>query len=189
MAGPIDGSQGRSSALEGAKAGDLAAFDLLMRQHERMVLVTAYRLLGNLEDAQDASQEVFLRVYRNLRKAEAATNFPAWLYRVTVNICHDLRRRRPVAPVSMEDIAEPPARGADPQQSATEAERRRVLEMSLRMLSEKERAALVLRDLEGLSTEEVARTLGSSEATVRSQISKARIKVKDFVERYFRRRV
>jgi RNA polymerase sigma-70 factor (ECF subfamily) len=69
-----------------------------------------------------------------------------------------------------------------------EAERRRVLEMSLRMLPQKERAALVLRDLEGLPTNEVARILGSSEATVRSQISKARVKVKDFVERYFRRR-
>ena len=76
----------------------------------------------------------------------------------------------------------------DPQRSAVDGERRRVLEMSLRMLPEKERAALVLRDLEGLSTAEVARALGSSEATVRSQVSKARIKVKDFVERYFRRR-
>jgi len=70
----------------------------------------------------------------------------------------------------------------------TEAERRRVLEMSLRMLPEKERAALVLRDLEGLGTDEVARVLGSSEATVRSQISKARVKVKEFMERYFRGR-
>lgn len=81
-----------------------------------------------------------------------------------------------------------PAGGTDPQQAATEAERRRALEMSLRMLPEKERAALVLRDLEGLTTEEVARVLGSSEATVRSQISKARVKVRGFVERYFRSR-
>jgi RNA polymerase sigma-70 factor (ECF subfamily) len=78
---------------------------------------------------------------------------------------------------------------ADPQQQTVAEERRRVLHLSLRMLSEKEREALVLRDLEGLSTEEVARLLGSSEATVRSQISKARVKVKGFVERYFRRRI
>jgi RNA polymerase sigma-70 factor (ECF subfamily) len=71
----------------------------------------------------------------------------------------------------------------------TEAERRRVLEMSLRMLPEKERAALVLRDLEGLSTEEVANALGCTEATVRSQICKARVKMKGFVERYFGRRL
>ena len=170
-----------------AGADRLAAFEALMRQHERLVLVTALRLLGNLADAQDASQEVFLRLYRNLGKVDAERALPAWLYRVTVNVCHDARRRRrELSP--MEDAAEVAAAGADPQQSTTEAERRRVLQMSLRMLSEKERAAMVLRDLEGLSTEEVAHALGSSEATVRSQISKARVKVKDYVERYFRRR-
>jgi RNA polymerase sigma-70 factor (ECF subfamily) len=168
-------------------ASSLAAFEALMRQHERLVLGTAMRLLGNLEDAQDASQEVFLRLYRNLGKTGRWESVPAWLYRVTVNVCHDLRRKRGVqAPV--EEAGDVPASGADPQQSASEAERRRVLEMSLRLLSEKERAALVLRDLEGLSTEEVARVLGSSEATVRSQISKARVKVKGFVARYLGRR-
>ena len=89
----------------------------------------------------------------------------------------------------MEDVPELVSGAADPQQVLTGSERQRVLQMSLRALSGKERAALVLRDLEGLSTEEVARALGSSEATVRSQISKARVKMRDFVERYFRRRV
>jgi RNA polymerase sigma-70 factor (ECF subfamily) len=158
-----------------------------MRQHERLVLATALRLLGNMADAQDVSQEVFLRLYRNLGKVEASQNLAGWLYRVTVNASHDLRRKRP-AEDPMDYASALPALGNDPQQNATEAERRRVLEMSLRLLSEKERAALVLRDLQGLSTEEVAQALGSSEATVRSQISKARVKVKDFVERYFRRR-
>ncbi|MGB9457800.1 MAG: sigma-70 family RNA polymerase sigma factor [Bryobacteraceae bacterium] len=178
--------EGRDSALEAARAGDRAAFDLLMRRHERLVLGTAYRLAGNLEDAQDASQEVFLRLYRNLGKIEAG-NLAAWLYRVTVNVCHDARRRR-LSTVPVEDAAEL-ADGGDPQQSAGEAERRALLLRSLRMLSEKERAALVLRDLEGLSTAEVAGVLGSSVVTVRSQISKARLKMRDFVERYSRRRL
>jgi RNA polymerase sigma-70 factor (ECF subfamily) len=180
MAAPLD------RTIEAAIDGDDAAFELLLRRYERLVLVTALRLLGNLDDAQDAAQEVFLKLYRNLRKVEASSSIPAWLYRVTVNVCHDLRRGRKSQPL---DEATPVASpGADPQQVAVEAERRRVLAMSLRMLPEKERAALVLRDLEGLSTGEVARVLGSSEATVRSQVSKARVKVKDFVERYFRRR-
>jgi RNA polymerase sigma-70 factor (ECF subfamily) len=166
---------------------DFAAFDQLMRQYERLVLVTAYRLLGRIEDAQDVSQEVFLKLYRNLGKIESPAAIPAWLYRVTVNASHDLRRRRPVT-VSMDDAGDMASGENDPQQRSAEAERRRVLELSLRMLPEKERAALVLRDLEGLSTLEVARVLGSSEATVRSQVSKARVKVKGFVERYFRRR-
>ena len=173
----------RTVAVAGVDA-ELRGFEDVMRQYERLVLGTALRLVGSLPDAQDVSQEVFLRLYKNLGKVEER-NLPGWLYRVTVNACHDLRRRRP-ASVSVEDAPELVSGEADPQRQTTEAERRRVLEMSLRMLSEKERAALVLRDLEGLSTEEVARVLGSSEATVRSQISKARVKVKDFVERYFR---
>jgi RNA polymerase sigma-70 factor (ECF subfamily) len=87
----------------------------------------------------------------------------------------------------METAGQIPAGEPDPQRAVTEAERRRVVELSLRMLPEKERAAIVLRDLEGLSTPEVAQVLGSSEATVRSQISKARVKMRDFVERYFGR--
>jgi RNA polymerase sigma-70 factor (ECF subfamily) len=178
----VDGEQA------GTRAGELAAFEALMQQHQRLVLVTALRLLGNMEDAKDVSQEVFLRLYRNLRKVEAENNYQAWLYRVTVNLCYDAGRKRKPA-VSMEDVPDPVSAAADPQQSLSAADRQRVLQLSLRALSAKERTALVLRDLEGLSTGEVARTLGSSEATVRSQISKARLKMRDFVERYCRRRI
>jgi RNA polymerase sigma-70 factor, ECF subfamily len=175
-------------AAPAAAARDLAAFDALMRRHQRLVLLTALRLLGNLPDAQDAAQEVFLKLYRNLSKIADSAALPAWLYRVTVNVCHDLRRRRPHL-VPVEEAGDFPTPDSGPHDLTAAAERERVLRLSLRTLSEKERAALVLRDLEGLSTAEVARALGSTEATVRSQISKARLKVKDFVERYFRRRI
>ncbi len=182
MTQAVDGQDAR------AGTGDLAAFEALMRQHQRLVLLTALRLLGNMEDAKDVSQEVFLRLYRNLRKVEAEANYQAWLYRVTVNVCYDIGRKRKPS-VAMEDVPDPVSGADDPQQTLAGAERQRVLQMSLRALSTKERAALVLRDLEGLSTEDVARALGSSEATVRSQISKARVKMRNYVERYFRRRV
>jgi len=187
MAVPLDGPEHLTGLVEAARSGDLAAFEILMRRHERLVVATALRLLGRMEDAQDASQEVFLRLYRNLGKAAATENLPGWLYRVTVNICHDFRRRHPERPTSG-DLRELVSPGADPLEAATDRERRRALELSLRLLSEKERAALVLRDLEGLPTEQVAAILGTSQATVRSQIFKARIKMKDFIERYFRRR-
>jgi RNA polymerase sigma-70 factor (ECF subfamily) len=181
-----DQAEGRDTMIEAARSGDAATFDLLMRRYERMVLGTAYRLAGNIEDAEDASQEVFLRLYRNLARLDSV-NLAAWLYRVTVNVCHDARRRR-ANTVPVEDAPEVAAAG-DPQQFAREAERRSLLLRSLRTLSEKERAALVLRDLEGLSTTEVAGVLGSKVATVRSQISKARLKMRDFVERNSRRRI
>src|ERR1022692_1478433 len=116
MAQAVDGPDARE------RAGGLAAFETVMRQYERLVLVTALRLLGNLEDAKDASQEVFLRLYRNLGKVEAESNCQAWLYRVTVNVCHDIGRKRKAA-VPMEDVPELASAGDDPQQSATGAER------------------------------------------------------------------
>ena len=186
MAAAADNTGEPAGDLAAARSGDLPAFERLMRRHERLVLVTALRLSGNLPDAQDVSQEVFLKLYRNLGKLTAEDAVAGWLYRVTVNACHDLwRRSGPEDP--LENAGQLASGGADPDQALGQSERSRALELSLRMLPEKERAALVLRDLEGLSTREVARALGSSEATVRSQVSKARIKVKGFVGRYFGR--
>ena len=182
----LDDPADRARTIAAAQAGDLAAFERLLRQHERLVLATALRLLRNLEDALDAAQEVFLRLHRNLAKVQSSGNIAGWLYRVTVNVCRDQRRKRPEP--ATEDVSRLVARVSDPQQQLTEAERLRALELSLRRLSRKEREALVLRDLEGLSTAAVAAALGSSEATVRSQISKARLKVRNFIEQYFRRR-
>src|ERR1019366_3954889 len=93
MAGPANNPEERSGLLAAARSGDLPAFERLMRQYERLVLVTALRLAGNLPDAQDVSQEVFLKLYRNLGKLDSEDAVAAWLYRVTVNACHDLRRR------------------------------------------------------------------------------------------------
>src|ERR1039457_2180041 len=111
--GPMDGPDDRSQIIAVARAGDLAAFEALMRQYERLVLATALRLLGNLEDAQDASQEVFLKLYRNLGKLERADNIPGWLYRVTVNVCHDVGRARPSV-ASVEEAEALAAPAADP---------------------------------------------------------------------------
>src|SRR5437879_5619575 len=77
-----------------AKSGDAAAFEALLRWHEAQVARTALRLLGNRQDAQDAAQEVFLRLHRNLRKIDDAGNLSGWLYRVTVNACCDILRKR-----------------------------------------------------------------------------------------------
>lgn len=171
------------------RAGDIGAFEELMMLHERRVLRTAFRLLGHLEDAEDAAQEVFLRFYKYLARFDDTRELSPWLYRMTVNICRDLARKRPSqAVLSLEDVQldqMPTALETD--DGASLSERRRIVAEGLKTLPEKERAALVLRDIEGLSTKEVARVLGSSEMTVRSQVSRARVKMKKFVERVLRR--
>ena len=162
--------------------------------YQRQVLTTSLRLLGDLKDAQDASQEVFLRLYKYLHRFEDGREFPPWLYRVTVNVCRDLQRRRQrTATLSLDDLVESgemrePASSTDLEAELGLAEKRSFVKEALKRLPEKERAAVVLRDIEGLSTREVAGILGSSEVTVRSQVSSARMKMKLFLERRLKRR-
>jgi RNA polymerase sigma-70 factor, ECF subfamily len=151
-------------------------FEELVAAHERMVLRTAYRLLGRWEDAQDAAQEVFLRLFRNLGRVEGDPK--PWLYRVTVNVCNDhCRRRMPVA--ELDQYWADPA--PDPERVVTLDERKRLLMDGLATLAERERTCVVLRDIEGLSTAETAAILGVEEGTVRSHISTARVKLAKYV--------
>jgi RNA polymerase sigma-70 factor (ECF subfamily) len=158
-----------------------AEFERLMGLHERLVLRTALRLLGRLEDAQDASQEVFLRLYRHLG-AISQVALEAWLYRTTVNVCYDLLRKRPRLAAPGPEPAVQAVAGAELEQAA----RRRLLEQGLTRLSPQERTALVLCSLEGLSTVEAAGVMGVAEGTVRSHLSLARKRLKEYVGRMWR---
>lgn len=171
-----------------AREGDGTAFGLLVERHERMVLRTALRLLGRLDQAQDAAQETFLRMHRYLARFDEARDLGPWLYRVVVNASRDIARRRAssrLLPLDAVREADRTASRGGPEEiesAVSRAEQRRLVQAALHTLPEKERAAVVLRDIEGLSTAEVARILGSSEGTVRSQVSTARLKIKRFVE-------
>src|SRR5580700_10784337 len=147
-----------------------------MGHHERMVVSTAYRLLGRMDDARDAAQEVFLRLFKHLDRIQGDPK--PWLYRVTVNVCNDHLRRRVL-------VMPPDERQADPSPDVSRTlelhDRKRLLMEGLATLSTRERAALVLRDIEGLSTREVATILDIEEVTVRSQISVARVKRAKYV--------
>ena len=152
-----------------------ALFEDLMRAHERRVLRIAWRMLGSLEDAQDTAQEVFLKLHRHFGRLDPAA-VEGWLCRTTVNACYDaLRRRRPSA-----ELAAEPA--APPDVHLERDERRRLVTEGLKTLPERERAAVVLREIEGLSTAEVAAALGTSEVTVRSQVSMGKARLKKWLE-------
>ncbi|HEV7906439.1 MAG TPA: sigma-70 family RNA polymerase sigma factor [Pyrinomonadaceae bacterium] len=179
-----------------ARAGDAAAFERIMLDTERKVVATAWRMLGNREDARDAAQEVYLRVYKYLDRFKPEQDFNGWLYRITINVCRDAARKRRgatsgggvgsggeffAARMDEGERAATPERvspDTNAEENAIRAQQRSMLMSALETLPEKERAALVLRDLEGLTTEEVARVLRSRPVTVRSQISSARTKLK-----------
>lgn len=180
---------------EQAKAGDIAAFEQLIVCYQRKVVATAWRLLGNEEDAKDAAQETFLKAYKYLKSFDARQDFSGWLYRITVNACHDLARKRQSKEQFSSFEAEQEAgrfdhlRSREDIEAATiAAQERGLITEALQTLTKKERAALVLRDLEGLPTDEVAKILGSSQTTVRSQVSMARTKIKAFRDRVLSRR-
>ncbi|MCA1635459.1 MAG: sigma-70 family RNA polymerase sigma factor [Acidobacteria bacterium] len=183
-----------SEHIERARAGETIAFEQLMVCTQHKVTATAWRVLGNREDARDATQEVFLRAFKYLKTYRAGQDFHGWLYRITVNVCRDMLRGRGVnqAQTSTADagreqsMIEALPGEADTAESAVLAQQRAIVGRAIETLPEKERTALVLRDLEGLSTEEVARVMGSRPATVRSQVSTARSKVKVFCERFLR---
>jgi RNA polymerase sigma-70 factor (ECF subfamily) len=178
--------------IERARAGDLTAFDQIIMSHQRRVISTAWRMLGNEDDARDAAQEVFLRVYKHIGKFDPQQDFAGWLYRIVINVCRDQARKRGWRGMVTSFEAEyetgnlEPVSRDDAEAAAMLAQERTIIARALASLSEKERAAIVLRDLEGLPTEEVARILGSSQTTVRSQICSARAKIKLYRDRYLK---
>lgn len=169
------------SCVTRAKTGDAAAFERLMRLHEAKVFRTALRLLGNEEDALDACQDVFLRMHKYLDGFDERKELSPWLYRMTVNVCRDIGKKRNAKTVpltsAVEEAAECPV---NPHRQLEAADERRIMEQGLLTLPEKERAAIVLRDIEGLTSKEAAEILGSTETTIRSQISRARTKLKRY---------
>jgi RNA polymerase sigma-70 factor (ECF subfamily) len=164
-----------------ALAGDDDAFGELVSEHEKLVLRTAWRLVRNVEDARDIAQEVFLRLHRNLRSLKPNRDLAPWLYRVTVNLGLTALRRRtrkPEAALERDDVPGLTAGRPEQERRSDASDARRTIAALLNELSEKERAAIVLRDLEGLEMSEVAKALGCRQGTVRAHLSRGRLKLR-----------
>ena len=182
--------------IERAASGDTAAFEQIMIQSQQKVMAMTWRILGNEADARDASQEVFLRVYKYLRRFKQDQDFFAWLYRITINVCRDIARKRQHHSerfTSLTDGADESAFAVSAEQENAEdifqhTQHRELIARAMATLPHKERASIVLRDVEGLATDEVARIMKSSSTTVRSQISSARKKIRIYCEQYLKRK-
>jgi RNA polymerase sigma-70 factor (ECF subfamily) len=171
--------------IRAARAGDSAAFEELMLLTERRVAQIAWRILGDAEEVKEAVQETFLRFYRHLGRYDERQDLFGWLTRITVNVCRDSLRRN-----KRRRIFEPLHPELDPASDAISAddelERRAELAKLSRgidALPPKERMAVLLRDVEGMATADVAAALGNSVATVRVQLSKARTKLREWMRR------
>lgn len=166
--------------------GDASAFEQVIARYERRVISLAMKFLGESEDAQDAAQEVFLRAYKYIHRLDLEKPIEPWLMRMTVNVCRDIGRKRQQRRQTFLDTAssEPVASGkaSNPYAELVEEQERRMLWKALQDLPEKERIAVILRDIEGMSTADVAVVLESSETTVRSQVSRARVRLRQTID-------
>jgi len=166
--------------------GDTAAFERIITRYERRVMSIAIRVLGCHEDAHDATQEVFLRVFKYLHRLNLEKPIEPWLMRMTINVCRDLgRKKRQHHSTSLEHAPSEPITTNptdDPFTGLAEEQQRQMLWKALGGLSENERVAIVLRDVEGLSTAEVAAILETPEVTIRSRISRGRLRLKELVD-------
>ncbi|WP_459974275.1 RNA polymerase sigma factor SigE [Mycobacterium sp. MUNTM1] len=178
-----------SDALQGTAVfdatGDKAAmpsWDELVRQHADRVYRLAYRLSGNQHDAEDLTQETFIRVFRSVQNYQPGT-FEGWLHRITTNLFLDMVRRR--SRIRMEALPEDyervPADEPNPEQIYHDSRLGPDLQAALDSLPPEFRAAVVLCDIEGLSYEEIGATLGVKLGTVRSRIHRGRQALRDYL--------
>lgn len=171
--------------VERCREGDPQAFARLVALHEGMVLNLAARLLGDPEEARDMAQDVFLQVYRTLARFEGRSTLRTWIYRIVVNQCRNRqrwwRRRRRAAACPLEEMTaadEARLAAVSPEESPFDRlarrERARRLDRAMHGLSFEHRAVLLLREVEGLSCDEIASTLALPVGTVKSRLARAR---------------
>lgn len=189
----LPGAEG--TLVELCLRGDGAAFGRLVSLHEGMVYNLALRLLGDREDARDLAQDVFLQVYRTLSGFRGRSSLKTWIYRITVNLCRNRyrwwRRRRRDQWCRLEDLsAAEEARvssarpgGESPLAQVERRDHARHVQAALLDVSFDHRTVLILREVEGLSCEEIAAALGIAEGTVKSRLARGRKALRRSLER------
>jgi RNA polymerase sigma-70 factor, ECF subfamily len=181
--------------VQAAKEGSINAFDELVKRHERRVFRIAHNLLHNREDAQDAAQEVFLKAFQKLHQFQERSKFSTWLGRITINEALGKLRKAPVHLNSIEHESQEDALpfeiadwAPNPEMLYTASELNGILEKNLQRLKPGIRVVFLLRDVEGLSLQETAQTLGLSLAAVKARSWRGRLQLREWLTGYFRKR-
>lgn len=166
--------------MQRARRGDTAAFERLVTAYERKVYALALRSTGSEADAADLTQEVFLRAWRSLGKFRGDSAVSTWLYRITMNLCIDFSRKKSFQAVPLTDeegteLPLPDTRAANSPEAALDSrELSRELRAALDELTEEHRKIVLLRDVSGLSYQEIGKLLRLEEGTVKSRLARAR---------------
>lgn len=175
--------------IKKCRSGDVEAFEQLISSYERRAYNIALRVMGNEEDAKDMAQEAFIRIYRAIKDFKEQSAFSTWLYRIVTNVCLDeIRKRKKQKLVSLEgnlestigDVqVETGTSSGQPEAAYELEEQKRVIMKAIYELSEEYKTAVILRDIQGFSYEEIAAILDCSSGTVKSRISRGRNLLRD----------
>jgi RNA polymerase sigma-70 factor (ECF subfamily) len=192
-----DAATDEMALVHAAKGGDVSAFEQLVRRYDRNIFRIAQHITQNREDAEDVVQDAFLKSYENLDRFQENSKFYTWLVRIAVNeSLMKLRRRRSDRTVSLDEDIETeedtmPREVADwspnPEQLYKQGELKDILKRTIQGLPASFRTVFVLRDVEGLSTEETAEALDLSIPAVKSRLLRARLQLRERLNRYFRK--
>ena len=182
-------------SLEALKAGDRLEFARLVETYYEMIYRLAIKMLNNPQDAEDVLQETFLKALRGIRNFDGRSNISTWLYRIATNEALMVLRRQkpdiisPDEPLETDEGEQDPVQIVDwcclPEPELMSAEAQRYLEQAVNRLSPNLRAVFVLRDIEGLSTQETGEVLNLSETAVKTRLSRARLRLRDDLSGYF----
>ncbi len=173
-----------SELIERFRNGDPSAFEVLVLQHQDRIYNLCRYMLQDPQDAQDAAQDVFLKAYRGLNGFRPDASLYTWLYRIAVTTCLDYKRKSRREVFRSEHLTEDlPSDEPSPEQLYESGEISESIQLALQKLPEKLRAAIVLREIEGLSYEEIAEVLHTSAGTVKSRISRAREQLRHLLKK------
>ena len=164
-------------AVKAAQLGDRAAFGWLVRKHQQRALAVALGVLHHNEDARDACQEAFLRAFRAIDRFDGQSQFSTWLHRIVVNICIDRIRHKPANVVALDDVDGALSSDDDPVRTIEGSQLGGRIGEALAQLTANHRTALVLREVQGLSYQEIAQAMRCSIGTVMSRLFHARRKM------------
>jgi len=185
-----------ASLISMAKQGDLLAFNRLITTHQTRLFNVAYRIMGDPDDAADATQDALISAFRKLNSYRGGS-FRAWLMRIVTNACYDeLRRRKRKPAVSMDDLGEETLEADDigdsvllapqegPEEEAMRGELARAIQDCLNRLPDEFRIVAVLADVQGYEYGEVSKVVGKPLGTVKSRLARARARLRDCLQRY-----
>ncbi len=190
-------NQQEISLIEKVKKGDIASFEVLIEPYQKKAFNIAYRMLGNLEDANDVTQEAMIKIYKSISGFQGKSSFSTWLYSVVSNSCIDyIRKNRRAVVVSLDreyDTGESMYKFevADemntPEYLFERNETKRIIHDAINQLNVDQREIIILRDINGFSYNEIAEILKCSEGTVKSRISRARSNLKTLLTKKLQR--